>query len=576
MLAGKREVTMRRKNRFETYVEAANRGPYDECPMMEIGTDPQLHLSRNDRAQPFFLICEQDSVIAQMSGTARVEFRNSSVNYFDLELGDFVYVPGGTPHRIMPKTESIQLRYKAAEAGLEAVAWYSPKTNEEIARVTWDCASELPQEGYLRACRAFNQDVKMRTCPTTGVVLPPIDLAPFGWEALAKDIRETEAAERARMKEEGNRIPNERGRRPARTRIEAANENKVPRKNNVYEYARTATSTLSPMFPYFDEGSIVPCVTLQDLKGRGNRGYFVHVNTVQEVNVCFGVRGLPYLKPGTAVVGPLTHPVGDKPGQLPDPNTMVLPVITQRQAVGIPQSEAVIFMCDKCGEINFRHEYRAHDFPDTLPGATDPQIIGLPTISQSAASAQLYNESLEHRTCKKCGHVSEPFPAGYWGWQEYRNRTHVAVEARSIMSAAAQAAPQVAAASAAAPTATVANVEVGISADEEFRAVFAVSDLKPGQAKRAKVGDLELAIYNVDGKFYASEGFCTHARVHLGGGYVDGRLIECRMHGGTFDIPTGKAVGDPCTVDLKTYAVKVEGNQIYVGVPRQALAQRSA
>jgi len=168
---------MRRKNRFETYVEAASRGPFDECPMMEIGIDPQLHLSRNDRPQPFFLICEQDCVIAQMSGTARVEFRNSSANYFDLQLGDFVYVPGGTPHRIVPKTESIHLRYKAAEAGLEAVAWYSPKTNEEIARVTWDCASELPQEGYLRAWRAFNADEKMRTCPTTGAVLPPMLLS---------------------------------------------------------------------------------------------------------------------------------------------------------------------------------------------------------------------------------------------------------------------------------------------------------------------------------------------------------------------------------------------------------------
>ena len=146
---------MRRKNRFETYKEAASRGNYDEFPMFERGVDPQLHLSRNSVPQPFFLICEQDTVIAQMSGTAKIEFRNSPANYFNLALGDFVYVPGGTPHRLVPQTESIHLRYKAEHAGLEAAAWY--KGADEVGRVTWDCAKELPQEGYLRACRNVQQ-----------------------------------------------------------------------------------------------------------------------------------------------------------------------------------------------------------------------------------------------------------------------------------------------------------------------------------------------------------------------------------------------------------------------------------
>ncbi len=96
---------MRRKNRFETYKEAVERGNYDEFPMLELGIDPQLHLSRNSVAQPFFLVCEQDTIIAQMSGSARVEFRNSPANYFNMALGDFVYVPGGTPHRLVPSSE---------------------------------------------------------------------------------------------------------------------------------------------------------------------------------------------------------------------------------------------------------------------------------------------------------------------------------------------------------------------------------------------------------------------------------------------------------------------------------------
>ncbi|MCC6474542.1 MAG: hypothetical protein IT514_12450 [Burkholderiales bacterium] len=405
--------------------------------MLELGIDPQLHLSRNDRVQPFFLICEQDCVIAQMSGAARVEFRASSVNYFDLQLGDFVYVPAGTPHRIVPQSESIHLRYKAAEAGLEAVAWYSPKTHEEIARVTWDCARELPQEGYLRASRTFNENARMRTCPTTGTVLPQIDLAPFGWEALAKEIRAAESADRERLAARGEPLPNERARRPSRSEIAPAGESKVPLKNNVYDFARNAHAALSPLFSYFDPGAIVPCVALFDLKGRGPRGYFVHFNTVQEANVCFGVRGMPHLRPGIASVGPLTHPVGDKPGQPSDPDMISVHVITLRLAVGIPEAEAIMLMCEKCGEEIFRRDYGL-EFPDPLSGEIDPQIVGLPTVSQSAATAQFFNERIENRTCKKCGHVSASFPVDSWGWQDYRRRTQVVVEARAIMKSAAQ------------------------------------------------------------------------------------------------------------------------------------------
>ena len=189
---------MRRKNNFDTFKEAAARSSYDEMPMLELGIDPQLHLSRNSVPQPFFLICEQDTMVAHMAGDARIEFPVGPVRHFDMKVGDFVYIPGGTPHRLVPRTESIHLRYKAEKPGLEAVAWYSEATGREISRVAWDCADELPQEAYLRACNAFNAEPKLRTCPATGTVLPPIDLRPFAWAAVAAEIRETESAETRR------------------------------------------------------------------------------------------------------------------------------------------------------------------------------------------------------------------------------------------------------------------------------------------------------------------------------------------------------------------------------------------
>jgi hypothetical protein len=426
---------MRRKNRFETYKEAANRASYDEFPMLELGIDPQLHLSRNSVAQPFFLICEQDSIIAQMSGEARVEFRRSPANYVNLALGDFVYIPGGTPHRIVPKTESVHLRYKAGGPGLEAVAWYSDASSDEIARVTWNCAEELPQEAYLRACRAFNAEKAMRTSPRTGETLPAIDLAPFHWAEVAAEIREAEAFELARSKK---RAESESERRAAgHGEIALPSDEKVPLKVNIYDFARTATTALSPMFPYFTPGCIVPCIALQDPGHRGAMGYFVHYNTVQEVNVCFGSSGSFRVSGGVAV-GPTTHPVGDKPGQPSNSDMFYIGVITQRQSIGLPQKEAMIFHCEKCSEEIFRRDYDAYDFPDRLDGPASPQLIGLPTIAQSAVAAEAFNRSETQRTCKNCGHVSLPFPTAYWGWDHYRRRTAIAVAARKLMSDAAE------------------------------------------------------------------------------------------------------------------------------------------
>jgi hypothetical protein len=405
---------MKRKTRFDTFKEAPQRGSYDEFPMLELGIDPQVHLSRNTIAQPFFLICEQDTVLAQLAGEARVEFRNSSVNYFRMELGDYVYVPGGTAHRIVPKTESIHLRYKARFPGLEAVAWYADGGNEELGRVTWDCADELPQEACLRACRERG-----------------IDVTPFRWAEVAAEIREAEAAELPRLAAKGDGAKLNAARRTATT-IAPADDTRPPLKNNVYLFARIATGALTPLFPYTEPGSIVPCTTLHELSTSDPMGYFVHTNTVHEVNISFGTHD-GYQLPGGCGVGPFRHGVGQKAGQIND-KLMNLAVITQRQALGEPQHEALAFVCEQCDNVLHEHEYDAHEFPGELEGTVDTAIIGLPTSSQSAVARDEINDDEARRTCSKCGHVNpRVFQTDYWGWNEYRRRTRTVARAREIM-----------------------------------------------------------------------------------------------------------------------------------------------
>jgi nitrite reductase/ring-hydroxylating ferredoxin subunit len=42
--------------------------------------------------------------------------------------------------------------------------------------------------------------------------------------------------------------------------------------------------------------------------------------------------------------------------------------------------------------------------------------------------------------------------------------------------------------------------------------------------------------------------------------------VECPLHAGRFDIKTGKAQGVPVTEDIKTFPVRVDGDNVYVEI----------
>jgi 3-hydroxyanthranilate 3,4-dioxygenase len=181
---------MDRKRMLNTFKAAAEVGAYDEFPVLAPGIDPQVYLSRNDRPQPFYLICEKDSLLVQVAGTGRLHMKYSPVLWEAMQPGDFVYVPAGTPHRYVPTTESVQTRYKADPAGLEGVAWFCEGCGTEIARDEWDTAECLSQDGYWQACQAFNTSLERRTCPSCSQVHPQLDLSGTRWQDIAAQLRE--------------------------------------------------------------------------------------------------------------------------------------------------------------------------------------------------------------------------------------------------------------------------------------------------------------------------------------------------------------------------------------------------
>jgi len=84
---------------------------------------------------------------------------------------------------------------------------------------------------------------------------------------------------------------------------------------------------------------------------------------------------------------------------------------------------------------------------------------------------------------------------------------------------------------------------------------------------RTFLGDEPVCLYNMGGTIYATHDTCTHGQASLADGFIDGETIECPLHQGRFHIPTGKAVGPPCTVDIKAYPVKIENGAVLLKDP---------
>ncbi|MDL5054696.1 fatty acid desaturase [Oscillatoria laete-virens NRMC-F 0139] len=94
-----------------------------------------------------------------------------------------------------------------------------------------------------------------------------------------------------------------------------------------------------------------------------------------------------------------------------------------------------------------------------------------------------------------------------------------------------------------------------------------VSDIAPGDVMRFDYGPRTFAVYRAaDGNFHATDGLCTHGRVHLAGGLVQGNIIECPKHNGCFDFTTGETKRPPVKKALAIHPVKVENGKVYLQI----------
>ncbi len=106
----------------------------------------------------------------------------------------------------------------------------------------------------------------------------------------------------------------------------------------------------------------------------------------------------------------------------------------------------------------------------------------------------------------------------------------------------------------------------GMDGSPAWVRVAAAADIAEGEPVAVEAAGRRLALYRVEGELFCTDNVCTHAFALLTEGWLEGHLIECPLHAGQFDIRTGRGCGDPIDTDLKTFPVRVEGDDVLVAL----------
>lgn len=98
----------------------------------------------------------------------------------------------------------------------------------------------------------------------------------------------------------------------------------------------------------------------------------------------------------------------------------------------------------------------------------------------------------------------------------------------------------------------------------EWVDVARVDEFEAGSFRTIDVDDVDVAVFNLDGEFYAIEDLCSHENFPLTEGCVEGGEIVCALHGARFCIKTGKVLSAPAYEDVQAFPVRIEDGMVQV------------
>ncbi len=95
-----------------------------------------------------------------------------------------------------------------------------------------------------------------------------------------------------------------------------------------------------------------------------------------------------------------------------------------------------------------------------------------------------------------------------------------------------------------------------------------VGDIPPGKAKAIDLEKFKVAVFNIDGKFFAIKDACPHAEYPLSKGVLHGSVVACSSHNWQFDVKTGQCVRseeeDISNISVRTFEVEIRGDEVWL------------
>ena len=88
--------------------------------------------------------------------------------------------------------------------------------------------------------------------------------------------------------------------------------------------------------------------------------------------------------------------------------------------------------------------------------------------------------------------------------------------------------------------------------------------LAEGEHVMVEVDGVAVAVFRVEGAYYAIEDACTHDGAEIASGRLVGCEIVCPRHGARFCLKTGQVLSPPAYEDIATFPVRVEDGRIQV------------
>lgn len=99
---------------------------------------------------------------------------------------------------------------------------------------------------------------------------------------------------------------------------------------------------------------------------------------------------------------------------------------------------------------------------------------------------------------------------------------------------------------------------------QDFVKVARRGELAPGKMKRVDLDGRRILLANVDGRYCAADDTCTHEDASLSTGFLKGEIVKCPLHGSRFNLRTGAVLDDPAEQNLRTYPVRVDGDDVLI------------